>query len=85
MSDPQRLREGFNPRTIFPSEPAIKLSARMQELSKPARVSQRWMAAKVEKLIPMAVQLEQNQVAYAVGAGTIGAILGLFVGISIGD
>ena len=66
--------EGFNPRTIFPSGPAVKLSEKMRELAVPKHVSQRWQAAEVRKLIPEAQRLEEAPTQYAV-AGFFGALV----------
>ena len=83
MSDRREAIDGFNPRVVFPSGPVVKLSEKLNKLSQPARVSQRWMAAEVGKLVPESIKLEQNQIAYAVSAFTIGAVLGTVVGISV--
>ena len=72
------VKEGFNPRAIFPSGPAIKLSEKMRGLAVPKHVSQRWMAAEIQKLIPEAIRLEEAPAQYAAigffGALTLGMI-----------
>lgn len=73
-SDFKSALESFNPRAIFPSGPAVKLSEKMHELAVPKHVSQRWMAAKIQKLIPEAQRLEEAPTQYAV-VGFFGALV----------
>lgn len=71
--DIRDAKEGFNPRAIFPSGPATKLSEKMRELAKPKHVSQRWMAGEIYKLIPEAIRLE-GTFSQGVAIGFFGAL-----------
>ncbi len=69
-------------RMILPSpESPNLLSQKLRKLSLPQRVSQRWMASEVRKLVPQAVKLEQAPPLWGVAGLIIGMLIvvGLFI------